>query len=70
MHASVIDSLLSAGERAVINAVMFGIIALPALLKGRDRLVKNIGIIATILAILAQFLPPVLDLLSIPITKP
>lgn len=35
-----------------------------------ERVMKNIGIIATILAILAQFLPPMLDLLNIPITKP
>lgn len=40
----------------------------PVLLK--ERVMKTIGIVATILAILAQFLPPVLDLLNIPITKP
>lgn len=51
------------------GAILIFLIALPGYLKDRAQTVKNIGLTATIIAILAQFLPPALDLLNIPMTK-
>ena len=58
MHPSMVDTLLVAGTYFVFFLVNAALDILPALLKGRNQIVRNIGIIATILAILAQEVSP------------
>lgn len=46
---------------------LIGLIIIPEYLKSKQQLVRNIGIVATLIGILVQFLPPALDLLNIPV---
>jgi uncharacterized BrkB/YihY/UPF0761 family membrane protein len=60
--------LLFVGSLIVVPLILLGALSLPRILTP-DRL-EMLGFLLTLLAILTQFIPPVLDLLNITITRP